>query len=977
VIGQSNGMNGVWVKGVSFGENQGVNNEVVLHEALHHVTAQKIIFGNTRESSGSDLQLAVTDLFKLANHVIEKYNQAVEGKTASSYLQGIAAFAFNDPKELVSYGLTDPEVQKFLKAAPGLHKKTAWSEFVDLIRKIIGLDASHYSALADLMEITHRIMSAKISKSTTATEKPAPADTKANTGIAPGDKVVTDVGEKLGGARKDKVPSLEKVLTDSDIANEPFSKIWPASEIDAIEDAYMAAFAHVAREHVPSKPRVNSRLALWVEKVKMLRGLALKVVNGNITKEYFSDKLGEYRSLTDFRAKVTLLEAIDRKHWKRISEVTEHANSYRYTEAGSKELSPYVNVKVDGKTQYFAGAKTVADVIEKVSSFLGDDAPEKRIAFEVRGRGSSFSINKKGDSEYRKLKTFLTANEASDFIKTNYAEVVKAWDAVKDGYNVKEADVRNAENRARTGADHRKGKDVNADKFRDAFGFRGIEFGNWVTQGANAKERQGMINQAYDALMDLSDIIGVPPKALSLDGSLGLGFGSRGSGAASAHFESDKLVINLTKTRGAGTLAHEWFHALDNYFSRQRGKPDKFEGNQQAWREQNFITYRPEPMYVNKAGFGGALTKARLEQLRKDNPKAGYLEPENWQIDPKHKDGVRPEVERSFADLVEALNKSPMASRARLIDKTREGQDGYWSRIIERAARSFENYIISKMMQNGYDNDYLANVREVQDFPRAKERYPYLLPEEVAPVAEAFEALFSTIQTKESVSGGTVMFSKAGKTEKSTGMTSAALKAAIAPITAKWDKSAAPEIVIVQSAKDLPQNIQGSKGFDGAVEAAISGNKIYLVADRFSSVERVQSVLAHEAVGHYGIESILGKDGFAQVSAQVVKMRDSGAMPELFAEIASRYGTVDDATLASEAIAVMAEKGLKNGSRHAVEATFRQVAEDAFQDLVNDNFKFYKKVSEDYEVSKEFFARLFEWYIDRRKKSAPNGKKPN
>jgi type I restriction enzyme R subunit len=64
------------------------------------------------------------------------------------------------------------------------------------------------------------------------------------------------------------------------------------------------------------------------------------------------------------------------------------------------------------------------------------------------------------------------------------------------------------------------------------------------------------------------------------------------------------------------------------------------------------------------------------------------------------------------------------------------------------------------------------------------------------------------------------------------------------------------------------------------------------------------------------------------------------------------------------------QQQLKNGSRHAVEATFQQVARDAFEDLVNDNFKFYKKVSEDDEVSKEFFARLFEWYVDGRKKSS-------
>lgn len=63
------------------------------------------------------------------------------------------------------------------------------------------------------------------------------------------------------------------------------------------------------------------------------------------------------------------------------------------------------------------------------------------------------------------------------------------------------------------------------------------------------------------------------------------------------------------------------------------------------------------------------------------------------------------------------------------------------------------------------------------------------------------------------------------------------------------------------------------------------------------------------------------------------------------------------------------QQQLKNSSRDAVKATFQQVAKDAFEDLVNDNFKFYKKVSEDEEVSKEFFTRLFDWYVEGRSKS--------
>ena len=181
---------------------------------------------------------------------------------------------------------------------------------------------------------------------------------------------------------------------------------------------------------------------------------------------------------------------------------------------------------------------------------------------------NGYFINRKGDREYRHLKEFDTSKEALDYRKENYDALAQAWEDVKARDNVTKADIRNKENRKRAGVDYREGKDVNAESFMETFGFRGVEFGNWVKQGKNAKERQGMLNSAYDALMDLAAVVGIPPKAISLNGDLGLGFGSRGSGWASAHYEPDLVVINLTKTRGAGALAHEWFHAVDNYFQK-------------------------------------------------------------------------------------------------------------------------------------------------------------------------------------------------------------------------------------------------------------------------------------------------------------------------------------------------------------------------------------------------------------------------
>jgi hypothetical protein len=43
-----------------------------------------------------------------------------------------------------------------------------------------------------------------------------------------------------------------------------------------------------------------------------------------------------------------------------------------------------------------------------------------------------------------------------------------------------------------------------------------------------------------------------------------MAFGARGKARALAHYEPANKVINMTKYGGAGSLAHEWGHALDN-----------------------------------------------------------------------------------------------------------------------------------------------------------------------------------------------------------------------------------------------------------------------------------------------------------------------------------------------------------------------------------------------------------------------------
>ncbi len=56
-------------------------------------------------------------------------------------------------------------------------------------------------------------------------------------------------------------------------------------------------------------------------------------------------------------------------------------------------------------------------------------------------------------------------------------------------------------------------------------------------------------------------------------------------------------------------------------------------------------------------------------------------------------------------------------------------------------------------------------------------------------------------------------------------------------------------------------------------------------------------------------------------------------------------------------------------SRDAVRAAFEEVANDLLNDLIDSNFKFYKKVQDDDQLSKSLFDKLFEQYYS--KKSSP------
>ena len=221
----------------------------------------------------------------------------------------------------------------------------------------------------------------------------------------------------------------------------------------------------------------------------------------------------------------------------------------------------------------------------------------------MNGSAGIFDNEAQAQEAFAKLEPVLLLNKSGRIVgqfASVDAATVGAREATKrDGGSAtiseKGLSVESAE---RVGVVRRlEGENVSSDRLQAEFGFRGVNFGNWMKGSTPAKvaERQLHLNHAYDAFHDLADILGVPPKAMSLDGMLGLAIGAQGGGKNLAHFVPGVNEINLTRTAGAGALAHEWAHAVDHYFGTLGG----LERNAIPYLTENIDRKRHEVQVVN------------------------------------------------------------------------------------------------------------------------------------------------------------------------------------------------------------------------------------------------------------------------------------------------------------------------------------------------------------------------------------------
>lgn len=529
---------------------------------------------------------------------------------------------------------------------------------------------------------------------------------------------IDDAGEYIAGSRKELAQFENRDLSDPNNRKLPLTKLFPLKELDRIyastharilEDTkdeataektatQVTAIATVLREQLGTRPRQEYKVNRWFEnlvKAQLFIGLMSRS-DPTFIDEMLTKMVDDANKGAD---KMYLLSKLDREDWSLVGD-TDTYRTYRNEEGYQLVLSTEIGgnrfripVHDLEDTQYRQAIDKSLPTVKEYISNAREAVAERTDTLKVYDFNLYTRYNaKEGQKPYFitpkenkniVLMEFDTYQERNAFYYNNRAELNQAWETYKETHNVHKGFMRRDVNRERVSEDYRQGRDITSTELIETFGIRGVQFGKW----ANQAERQTMLNNSYDSLMDLSKVLGIPPKAIGLNDTLGLGLGARGRGGANAHYERDYTVINLTKTRGAGSLAHEWLHAVDNYLSQDK---DTYLSN------------------------GGSAS-----------------------ID----DSLR----GSMANLMIAIRQSNYAERSSNADLMRD--DGYFSSNVEVIARAFEAYIIEKLARSGYANDFLSNIVPEEDWPLDPSVYVYPTKDEIRELEPYFDALLENWKT--------------------------------------------------------------------------------------------------------------------------------------------------------------------------------------------------------------------------------------
>ncbi len=163
----------IYVRGSSFGDQQGINNTTVLHELLHAATASRIEAGQTKGFKNASLQKFMRELDGVMKRAEQEYKDlayldmldedANEVISKTYDPKKDSHVIFTDPHEFLAYGMSSPEFQKFLMRVKGVRKEESlFSKFTNSIRDLFGIKPGEATAFTDLIDITDKMLGTRL-----------------------------------------------------------------------------------------------------------------------------------------------------------------------------------------------------------------------------------------------------------------------------------------------------------------------------------------------------------------------------------------------------------------------------------------------------------------------------------------------------------------------------------------------------------------------------------------------------------------------------------------------------------------------------------------------------------------------------------------------------------------------------------------------------------------------------------------------
>ncbi|EGR1514130.1 hypothetical protein D6089_20100 [Vibrio vulnificus] len=668
---------------------------------------------------------------------------------------------------------------------------------------------------------------------------------------------IEDFGEVLHGAKKHQLGSLGQVLeqeqNERDIISQPLSKSWPKPDVKKLitegTPAETAAALAIVRNRLSSvKPRKGYKLERWAMAIKSGLNLSRILVRGDID----LSQLKLPSSMSDVPDLMRLAKSLEPEQVELLTNY--RVSSGHYSLAGGQRFDPpktlYHVIDLNTKrtiSEYFETQDQAVQQIKTIieSGVTANATLGKRKANidvyrrRVPGKNSEYFIGLSAGKEIIPIKDgFSEGKIAREYLVANRTDLENQVIEIRKKSSKEQ---RNKMNRDRIGVE-RRNNNVTPENFSDTFGFRGVQFGNWV----EGSRRQAELNDAYDSLIDLAELINIPPRAISLNGQLGLAFGARGSGKAKAHYEPDLVVINLTKTQGAGSLAHEWFHALDNYFGKQSG-----------------VQY------------------------------SEYASDAQHKTDMKGE--IRPEMAEAFAELRAAVSDTGLRDRSQILDRMKSKP--YWSTMVEMMARSFESYVIDKNSGKNITNDYLANIisqeewyQKYGDDPDLEYAYP--TKEELEKtIAPAFDKFFKTIKHKQN-GKNIILYSRESVLShipaKGMSVKEATLAADQWLKEYKGGAGVSIEVVKTQAEAEAMLGVSFENSIVGALYSDAKRLAV-VVAGNIESPKDLRQKLRHEVLVHHGLRAVVGDMEYMKIMERIARAKESPHLKELWTHIEANY----------------------------------------------------------------------------------------